>query len=174
MTLLITSRRRGGLAERVQQHISCEQTDFVLWKRQVEQKVEWGMKITSDIQLHILRILHVLRTPEKSHSVPFTRCASAICRITNRHKVIAGELVTGTYLVLFNFPPPHGNGSVISSPQQFGEGRDIFVWMPWQTIDVSDAGDAEIQRVFSQYDDLTSHSLLVVSRFYVLAPKQPD
>ncbi|KIM65416.1 hypothetical protein SCLCIDRAFT_112671 [Scleroderma citrinum Foug A] len=164
---------RGGLAERVQQHISCEQTDLVLWKRQVEQKVESGMKITSDMQLHILRILHVLRTPEKPHSVPLTRCASAICRITNRTKFIAGELVTGTYLVLFNFPP-HGNGSVISSPQQFGEGRDVFVWMPWQTINVSDAGDAEIQRVFSQYDDLTSHILLVVSRFYVLAPKQPD
>lgn len=166
---------RGGLAERVQQHISCKQTDFMLWKRQVEQKVESGMKITSDMQLHILRILHVLKTPEKPHSVPLTRCASAICRLTDRHKFIAGELATGTYLVLFNFPPTHGSGSVISSPQQFGEGRNVSVWMPWQTIDVSDARDAEIQRVLSQYDDLTSpHILLVVSRFYVSAPKQPD
>lgn len=173
--LLIAPYFRGGLAERAQQHISCEQTDFVLWRRQVEQKIESGMKIASDVQLHILRILHVLRSPEKPHSAPVTRCALAICRIKRQHKFAASELTAGVCLVLFTFPPTHGSVSAISSPQQFGEDRDVSVWMPWQKIDVSDVGDGEIQGIVSGLDDLgPPRILLVVSRFYVLVPKQPD
>ncbi|KAL4064076.1 hypothetical protein V8B97DRAFT_1876259 [Scleroderma yunnanense] len=166
---------RGGLAERAQQHISCDQTDFVLWRCQTEKKAESAMRATSDIRLHILRILHVLKIPEKPHSVPVPRCALAVCRVMGRHKFVEGDLTAGTYLVLFNFTLTYGSGPAISSAQQFGEGRDVFVWMPWQEINVSAGGNAEIQRVFLPFDDLIPpHTLLVVSRFYVSAPKQPD
>ncbi|KAG6331428.1 hypothetical protein ID866_7661 [Astraeus odoratus] len=162
---------RGGFAERAQHRISCQQTDFALWRRQMEQKVESASKITSDIQLRVLRILHVRRTPERPRSAPVARSGLALCRLKGRHKLVADDLTTGTYVVLFNFTPVQGSASVVSSAEQFEEGRDVHVWVPWQKIDVSNAEDAAIRDSFSQLDALNPpQNLLVVSRFCFLAP----
>ncbi|KAF9219337.1 hypothetical protein BS17DRAFT_717720 [Gyrodon lividus] len=158
---------RGGLAEQAQHRISCEKTDFALWKRQMEQKVQSGSKFPSDMRLRILNILHVAKTPERPRSMPVPRAGLALCRLTSRHKLASGDLTLGTYVVLFNFAPTHGGSSAISSADQFQEGTDIIAWMPWQKVDLAGIeGGAGLLEVFSALDALNPpHSLLVVSRF---------
>ncbi|KAI6030309.1 hypothetical protein EDC04DRAFT_2572281 [Pisolithus marmoratus] len=165
---------RGGLAERAQRHLSSKQTDFTLWKRQIEKKLESTSTIASDMQLRILRIFEIIKTPQKAHSIPVARSGLALCRLTSRHK-LADDLTAGTYVVLFSFAPTDcGSGSAISgSGELFAEGRDVDVWMPWHKVDVSSAGDTDVQRIFSQLDALNPpHILLIVSKFRVRGPKQ--
>ncbi|KAI6123078.1 hypothetical protein EDD17DRAFT_1620870, partial [Pisolithus thermaeus] len=164
---------RGGLAERAQRHLSSTQTDFTLWKRQIEKKLESTSMITSDMQLRILKIFQVIKTPEKPRSMPVARSGLALCRLASRHK-LADDLTTGTYVVLFSFAPTDcGSGSTISSSAElFSEGRDVDVWMPWHKVDVSSVGDTEVQRIFSQLDTLNPpHILLIVSKFRVRSPR---
>lgn len=164
---------RGGLAERAQRHLSSKQTDFALWKRQIEKKLESNSTVASDMRLRILKIFQVIKTPEKPRSAPVLRFGLALCRLTGRHK-FAGDLTTGTYVVLFSFAPADGSGgSVISScAELFAEGGDVDVWMPWHKVEVSSVGDAAIQRIFSQLDALNPpHILLIVSKFHIRRAK---
>ncbi|KIJ18198.1 hypothetical protein PAXINDRAFT_71508 [Paxillus involutus ATCC 200175] len=164
---------RGGLAERAQHRISCAKTDFALWKRQMERKVESGSKFPSDMRLRMLKILHISKTPERPRSIPVPRYGLALCRLTSRHKFASGDLTLGTYVVLFSFSPTHGASSAISSADRFEEDRDVMAWMPWQKVDVAGLdGGTGLLEVFSALDVLNPpHSLLVMSRFCFLAPK---
>lgn len=160
---------RGGFAERVQRHLSSKQTDFTLWKRQIEKKLESTSTIASDMQLRILKIFQVSKIPRKPRSVPVARSGLALCRLAGRHK-LADDLTTGTYVVCFSFAPADcGSDSTISSSAElFTEGRGVDVWMPWYKVDVSSVGDTEVRRIFSQLDALNPpHTLLIVSKFRV-------
>ncbi|KIK93760.1 hypothetical protein PAXRUDRAFT_494334 [Paxillus rubicundulus Ve08.2h10] len=164
---------RGGLAERAQHQISCAKTDFALWKRQMERKVEFGSKFPSDMRLRMLKILHVSKAPERPRSIPVPRYGLALCRLTSQHKLASGDLTLGTYVVLFNFAPTHGASSAISSAELFEENMDVMAWMPWQKVDLAgiESGTGLLE-VFATLDALNPpHSLLVMSRFCFLAPK---
>ncbi|KAF9238383.1 hypothetical protein BU15DRAFT_75316 [Melanogaster broomeanus] len=161
---------RGGLAERAQHRMSCAKTDFVLWKRQMEQKVESGSKCPSDMKLRILKVLHVAKAPERPRSIPVPRSGLALCRLTSRHKFASEDLTLGTYVVLFNFTSSQGGGSAVSSADWFEEGRYVTAWMPWKKVDLVGVGWAGLLEVFAALDALNPpHSLLVVSRFCVSA-----
>ncbi|KAG6370718.1 hypothetical protein JVT61DRAFT_11104 [Boletus reticuloceps] len=165
----------GGLAERVQHRMACAETDFVLWRRQVEHKRECGTQLTSDMALRILRVLDVAHVPERSR---FARAAGpraglALCRLTRRHALVSGDLTLGTYVVLFRFGPTHGGRSAVSSVDLFEEGNDVMVWLPWHKVELvgAEACAGLLERVRA-LDTLTPpHSLLVVSRFCLVAPK---
>ncbi|KIJ60447.1 hypothetical protein HYDPIDRAFT_117154 [Hydnomerulius pinastri MD-312] len=163
---------RGGFAERAQHQISCVKTDFALWKRQIEQKVESRSKLPSDMHLRILKVLHIAKAPERFRSTPVARFGLALCRLTNRHKLV-NDLTLGTYVVLLNFAPMQGSRSLVSSAEGFEEGRDVLGWMPWQKVDcVSVDGGEGLLELFARLDALNPpHSLLVISRFSILPPK---
>ncbi|KAF8438656.1 hypothetical protein L210DRAFT_3761509 [Boletus edulis BED1] len=165
---------RGGLAERVQHRIGCAKTDFVLWRRQVEQKLACGTKLTSDMVLRILRVLDVAHVPERSRCARATgpRAGLALCRLTRRHAFVSGDLTLGTYVVLFHFGPTHGGRSAVSSVDRFETGNDVMVWLPWHKVELvgAEACAGLLERVRA-LDTLTPpHSLLVVSRFCLVAP----
>ncbi|KAH0834020.1 hypothetical protein J3R83DRAFT_11256 [Lanmaoa asiatica] len=164
---------RGGLAERFQHRISCAKTDFALWRRQIEQKMESGSKFASDMQLRILRVLDVVQASERSRFAAGPRSGLALCRLTRRHPLTSGDLTLGTYVVLFNFAPTNGGRSAVSSADRFKEGNDVMVWLPWHKVELAGVeGSAGLLAMFRALDPLTPpHSLLVVSRFSVVASR---
>ncbi|KAF8553625.1 hypothetical protein OG21DRAFT_1584802 [Imleria badia] len=164
---------RGGLAERFQDRISCAKTDFVLWRRQMEQKMESGTKVGSDMQLRIMRVLDVGKVSERARFTAGPRSGLALCRLVRRHPLTSGDLTLGTYVVLFHFGPTNGGRSAVSSKDGFEEGNDVMVWLPWQKVELVGAeGSAGLLEMFRTLDALTPpHSLLVVSRFCLVAPK---
>ncbi|KAG8215272.1 hypothetical protein J3R82DRAFT_8828 [Butyriboletus roseoflavus] len=164
---------RGGLAERFQHRISCAKTDFTLWRRQMEQKIESGSKFASDMQLRILKVLDVAKVSERSRFAAGPRSGLAFCRLTRRHQFTSGDLTLGTYVVLFNFAPTNGGRSAVSSADRFEEGNDVMVWLPWQKVELAGVeGSVRLLEMFRALDVLTPpHSLLVVSRFCVVAPR---
>ncbi|KAI9571858.1 hypothetical protein HD554DRAFT_2016088 [Boletus coccyginus] len=164
---------RGGMAERFQHRISCTKTDFVLWRRQMERKMESGSAFGSDMQLRMMRILDVAKVSERSRFTAGPRSGLALCRLTRRHPLTTGDLTLGTYVVLFNFGPTNGGRSPVSSADCFEEGSDVMVWLPWQKVELVGAeGNARLLEMFRALDALTPpHSLLVVSRFCLVAPR---
>ncbi|KAI6118070.1 hypothetical protein F5141DRAFT_1095960 [Pisolithus sp. B1] len=159
----------GRLTERAPRHFPSKQTNFTLWKCQIEKKLEPTSTAASDMQLRILKIFQVIKTPEKPRSMPVARSGLALCRLAGRHK-LADDLTTGTYVVLFSFAPTDcGSGSTISSSAE----RDV--WMSWHKVDVSSVGDTEVQRILLQFDALNPpHILLIMSKFRVRSPRHPS
>ncbi|KAI6123707.1 hypothetical protein EDD16DRAFT_1469863 [Pisolithus croceorrhizus] len=73
----------GGLAKQAQHHLSSKWTNFTLWKHRIEKQVESMPTITSDMQLHILKIFQVIKTPEKPCSMPIVHSSLAVCHLAN-------------------------------------------------------------------------------------------
>lgn len=61
----------------------------------------------------------------------------------------------------------------MSSADRFEEGNDVMAWLPWHKVELAGVeGNVELLEMFRALDALTPpHSLLVVSRFCVVAPK---
>ncbi|KAH7882139.1 hypothetical protein F5I97DRAFT_1817756 [Phlebopus sp. FC_14] len=164
---------RGGFAERAQNMMSCARTDFALWKRQTEPKLESNAspKLSSDMRLHIHRIFHVSKVPDRPRAMSVPRNGLALCRVmmTGRHRLGPSDLTEGMYIVLFHFAPPQGTASVVSSTEQFEEGKEVLVWMPWQKLELAGPGSEatdDLRAALGALDELNSlHGLLVVSRF---------
>lgn len=139
----------------------------------MERKIESGIKFGSDMQLRIMRVLDVAKVSERSRFTAGPRSGLALCRLTRRHQLTSGDLTLGTYVVLFNFGPTDGGRSAVSSADRFEEGNDVMVWLPWQKVElVGTEGSAGLLEMFRALDALTPpHSLLVVSRFCLVAPR---
>lgn len=166
-------RCSGGFAERFQHRIACAKTDFVLWRRQMEQKMESGTKIGSDMQLRIMRVLDMAKVSGRAGFTTGSRSGLALCRLVRRHALTSGDLTLGTYVVLFHFGPTNGGRSAVSNMDRFEEGNDVMVWLPWHKVELVGAEkSARLLDMFRTLDALTPpHSLLVVSRFCLVVPK---
>lgn len=139
----------------------------------MERKLESGSAFGSDMQLRMMRILDVAKVSERSRFTAGPRSGLALCRLTRQHPLTTGDLTLGTYVVLFNFGPTNGGRSPVSSADRFEEGCDVMVWLPWQKVELVGAeGNARLLEMFRALDALTPpHSLLVVSRFCLVAPR---
>lgn len=135
----------------------------------MEQKIESGSKLSSDMRLRILRVLDVAKPSEqRSRFVIGPRSGLALCRLMQRHALAGGDLTLGTYVVVFHFAPTNGGGrSAVSTTERFEEGNEVMAWLPWQKVDLSGVeGCASLLEMFRALDALTPpHSLLVLSRF---------
>lgn len=178
--ILAMHRYSGGLAEHFQHRISCTKTDFVLWRRQMEQKLESGTKYAPDMRLRILRVLDVAKVPERSRFARNAvnvgpRAGLALCRLVRRHAIAGADLTLGTYVVVFHFGPTNGGRSDVSSVDRFAEGNDVQVWLPWSKVELVGKKEcAELLEVARKLDALTPpRSLLVVSRFCIVVPRPP-
>lgn len=139
----------------------------------MEHKIESGSRFASDMQLRILRVLDVVKVSERSRFTAGPRSGLALCRLMRRHQLTSGDLTLGTYVVLFHFGPTNGGRSPVSSIDRFDEGNDVMVWLPWQKVELAGVeGSARLLEMFRALDALTPpHSLLVVSRFCIVAPR---
>lgn len=125
------------------------------------------------MQLRILRVLDVVKVCERSRFTAGPRSGLALCRLMWRHQLTSGDLTLGTYVVVFHFAPTNGGKSSVSSIDRFEQGNDVNVWLPWQKVELAGVeGNAQLLEMFRALDVLTPpHSLLVVSRFCIVAPK---
>ena len=141
----------------------------------MEQKIESGARFGSDMQLRVMKVLDVAKVSERSRFMAGPRSGLALCRLTRRHPLTSGDLTLGTYVVVFSFGPTNGGRSVVSSADRLQEGNDVMVWLPWHKVELVGAeGCAGLLEMFRTLDALTPpHSLLVVSKFYIAAPRPP-
>ncbi|EIW76712.1 hypothetical protein CONPUDRAFT_84659 [Coniophora puteana RWD-64-598 SS2] len=176
---------RGGLAERAQHVISGTQTNYTLWRRQMEQKLESGStaRLSPDVRFKVLKVLHILRSQDKpgaraprahpaSSSAP--RCGLALCVLVGRPKLKfnVGELADGqTYLVLLPFSP--SSSAVVGAAEHLQEESEIMAWMPWQSAELEEGAALTRAPVLSDGEtpEDFSRKVLVVSRFHLL-PKE--
>ena len=136
----------------------------------MEHKIEAGTRFGSDMQLRILRVLDVVKVSERTRFMAGPRSGLALCRLTRRHALV-GDLTLGTYVVIFHFAPTQGGRSPVSSIDRFEVGNEVMVWFPWQKVELAGVEEsAGLLDMFRTLDALTPpHSLLVVSRFYIVA-----
>ncbi|KAH7911792.1 hypothetical protein BJ138DRAFT_1149791 [Hygrophoropsis aurantiaca] len=128
---------RGGLAERAQHHMACSRTDLSLWRRQMEQKIDSSARLSSDVTLRVVKILHIMCAPDRPRAPPLPRAGLALCKLRGRHKIL-NDLPDGNYIVLFPFVSGSSSHSM-NTAANFEEGRDILVWMPWHKAVLTNA-----------------------------------
>ncbi|KAH7924447.1 hypothetical protein BV22DRAFT_1066783 [Leucogyrophana mollusca] len=163
---------RGGLAERAQHLMTCSRTDFALWRRQMEQKIESITRVSADLHLRILKVLHITLSPDRPRTIPVPRSGLALCRLRSRHKGL-NDLPDGTYVTLFSFSSPAYGGRTVSTADGLEEGREVLAWMPWHKVVLTaDAGGVVSPQFLEALDALNPpRCLLFCSRYHIVAPK---
>jgi len=156
---------RNGLAERASNLLSRSQTAFTLWHKETSSQFSsatTARRPTADLHLRILKILHDSSSPSlhlHSRSTPTAQPIIALCRVLKKPRIGAELTESDIYPVLFS-----------SVREDIKEGKDVYVWKPWYTVELPDPG------IFVDYEDMQfglgksrrSREALLCSRFFVI------
>jgi hypothetical protein len=139
---------RNGLAARASMLFSQTHTALALWQKEIENLLSsssLSRRLTPDLRLRIVKIINVPVGSGSRRSVTSTTSPGlAICRVlstSSGHKhtshSLPGNNDDKTLLVLLSFPttaPLRTNTLHARNPEDFLEGRDVYVWEPWQEV----------------------------------------
>ena len=130
----MSSLSRGGLAERAQYLFQRQSTGLTLWEKDMALQVERPKTyppVPPDLSLRILDVVYVssIASLQRSQSVP----RMSIVRCAKVHKGSAAGSVT----VLLDFGAPGTTAAQIHSLEEIKDGRDVRVWVPWNSSDAS-------------------------------------
>jgi len=192
---------RNGLAARAAALYERSYSSLALWAAEMTHSLSSSRRgLNPDMRLRILHVLHIpspVSQPSSKLSIP----GVALCHLLAAPPEPLGSLhprtKDGICAVLFSFsslaPPAHPQAPAqldIRNPEDFAEGKEVYVWKPWQviTIDTStlklcletDAdmdpegeADAEVFDLFepgitrAQCRDHVSETALVCERFVI-------
>ena len=136
--LLAPVRCRGGLADRAKILLKQRQTALSLWQASLELELRAKRRPSPDMRLRVVSILHA--ATEADH----LRTAHPPCLVLLRCAIMP-EFRQEEVMLLLNFDAASG-----ASPVRFHKmadihvGREIFLWKPWQTIDVPSSAFAPL------------------------------
>ena len=129
--------RRGGLADRARSLLKQRQTGLSLWQISLELELKAKRRPRPDMRLRVISILYAATD---AHHV---RTAHPPCLACLRCAIMP-EFRQEEVLLILNFDAASG-----ASPIRFHKmadlkvGREIFLWKPWQTLDIP-ASSAEL------------------------------
>jgi len=148
---------RNGLAARASVMFSQTHTALALWGKEIENVLSSSgsssRRLTPDLRLRIVKIIDVpvgsgSRRPGTSTTSP----GLAICRVlsaVSRHKhtshSLPGKNEGKNVFVVLSFPttaPPRTNTLHVRNPEDFSEGKEVYVWEPWQEVTMSSSSSA--------------------------------
>lgn len=143
---------RNGLAARAAALYERSHASLALWDAEMTHSLSSSVSsrrgLNPDMRLRIIHILHVpipLPHPSSKSSIS----GVALCHILSAPtRDPLGPLLPrskdGICPVLFSFsslsPPPHPQTPTqldVRNPEDFAEGREVYVWKPWQGIAIN-------------------------------------
>ncbi|KAI0351605.1 hypothetical protein OH77DRAFT_1429427 [Trametes cingulata] len=127
---------RGGLAERAQRIFAKHNTTLTLWYKDMElqaQRPEAHAKVTPDLSLRIMEVLHVssVASLQRSQSVP--RLCVARCM-----KAPLGKARVEDVAVVLDFGNPGSAASRAHTLDEVVEGKGLQIWGPWCTTKIAE------------------------------------
>jgi len=124
----------SGLAERAENLLTRSDMSFSLWQTSFLKQLCSCKRLKADLRLHIISIQSYTHHPGSSSTFSgLPRSAITICRevITDNYGVTGGsQPQQGMVAFLFS------NHETVSSALNFKQGKDVFVWRPWQEVDM--------------------------------------
>ncbi|CCM02114.1 uncharacterized protein FIBRA_04191 [Fibroporia radiculosa] len=121
--------RRGGLADCARIRCKQRQTDLSLWQEGLRLDLRNKRSLAPDMRLHIVSVIHAAseahhQRPTHAPCVGFIRC----------REVLGLSEIERT--ILLNFDGA-GTPSRFNSPADLQDGREVYVWQPWHTTQLS-------------------------------------
>ncbi|KAJ7091971.1 hypothetical protein B0H15DRAFT_799719 [Mycena belliarum] len=147
---------RDGLAARAAAMYDRSDASLSLWEAEMAHALS-SMAPSSrrglnpDMRLRIVHILHV-PTPVPNPSSKVSIPGVALCHLLaapSSDPLGSSKSKDALCVVLFSFsslsPPVQPHAQTIRNPEDFAEGREVYVWKPWQCI-VIDPSAIELGR----------------------------
>lgn len=148
---------RNGLAARASMLFSQTHTALALWGKEIENVLSssgsTSRRLTPDLRFRIVKIIDVpVGSGSRRSGTSTTSPGLAVCRVlsaASRHKYTSHSLPSKkgekNLLVVLSFPttaPPRANTLHVRNPEDFSEGREVYVWEPWQEVSISSSSPA--------------------------------
>ena len=165
---------RNGLAARASVLFSQTHTALALWRKEMENVLSspdsTSRRLTPDLRLQIVKIIDVpVGSGSRRSGTSTTSPGFAFCRVlsaASRHKhtshSLPGKKEEKKLLVILSFPtsvPPRTKTLHPRNPEDFSEGREVYVWEPWQEVSISSsfpAADASLAAELTDHSDITA------------------
>lgn len=162
LTISISYMARNGLAARASMLFSQTHTALALWQKEIENVLSVSSRpLTPDLRLRVIKIIDVpvgsgsrrSGTLKTSWGLSICRVLSAASHHKNTFHLLSGKKEDRNHLVVLCFPTtalPRTNTLHVRNPEDFAEGREVYVWEPWQEVSLpssSPAADAEPLKV---------------------------
>ncbi|OCH91327.1 hypothetical protein OBBRIDRAFT_792375 [Obba rivulosa] len=118
---------RGGLAEDAKRLFSQKMTSLSLWQTQVEGYIRGSRRLTPELRVRIVSVLHdVEDVSNKTVQAPRTgivRCRSS------------ADSRAQDYVILLSFGSS-ANPPRLNKLEDLQTGRELYIWRPWQTMEL--------------------------------------
>lgn len=157
---------KGGLADRARSTFRQNDTQLRLWNEDLQRDIRAFKRITPDIHLRVISLLHISpASPRPPHPpvIAFLRCTD----VTSSKEV--------AILLNFGVPSPAPR---MNRVEDLKAGGDVYVWQPWQTMDLTEAGILALVRVLNDVHNAAANSsafpsrnVLMCSRFWIVPAK---
>ncbi|KAJ7680879.1 hypothetical protein DFH06DRAFT_973941 [Mycena polygramma] len=143
---------RNGLAARAAGLYDRSHASLSLWETEMSQFTASSASssrrgLNPDMRLRVLHILHTpspVSQPSSKMSIPGVALCHLLAAPTSEpSSSFHPRLKDGVYAVLFSFtslaPPAHLQDPMqphIRNPEDFAEGKEVYVWRPWQVLPI--------------------------------------
>lgn len=153
---------RGGLAERASHQLSNTHTALALWQKETEVLSRSSRRLTPDLRLVILKILHTAQHSDPSASANPSKSGLALCGRPNPIDGLSDEL----YLVLLSFATILPPDARVRSAQHFKEGNEVHMWRPWHEVPIQNTPAIFPDTTYPHHSSCTD--ALICSRFLLI------